>query len=494
LEVGKYYLLNAPIEPDSNLTTFRLIADKPDPTDPSKFPAVVVMGDIPSDRLLRYFILDEDAYFENIYFLGAHPSLDLDVNVVIELIKAGGKLVIDGCYFDWCEWLGVMVNTKNASVTVKNTFVKNYIHPTSKWNAVFISSLGNPVDTCILTNNTHYNSNHRFLHTNDVTFNYLQIDHNTIAHTVKGPPFDAIWCTNAKISNNLFYNAYCYGNTPADFQHYYDNIPAGLIGVDTLLQEHYNDGHTEAGRKIKVMNNNWFYSQEIKDYWELFANINVIGEPFFNKTTIEMFGNDAEWPSLIEENTRNLNPEFKSLQELTEMVDWMTKERTYQSRERWFIDPDGNRFTVTWPLHEDLSYNNAELKTGGQGGYPVGDLNWWGADKVTEWEAWYTTDVKNVTGSSLPEDFNLEQNYPNPFNPSTIISYSIPYASSVNISIYNSLGEKITTLVNQEQSAGSYSVNWSGKDQSSNIVSSGIYFYRIHAGSFVVSRKMILLR
>jgi 1,4-alpha-glucan branching enzyme len=92
------------------------------------------------------------------------------------------------------------------------------------------------------------------------------------------------------------------------------------------------------------------------------------------------------------------------------------------------------------------------------------------------------------------EDFNLEQNYPNPFNPSTTISYSIVEQDNVSIKIYDILGREIKTLVNDVKTAGTYSSTWHGDNNFGNKVSSGIYLYRMEAGLFVQSRKMILLK
>jgi hypothetical protein len=95
----------------------------------------------------------------------------------------------------------------------------------------------------------------------------------------------------------------------------------------------------------------------------------------------------------------------------------------------------------------------------------------------------------------IATDFRLEQNYPNPFNPNTNIKYSIPVQSQVSIKVFNSIGEKITELVNLNQSAGSYQVNWDAEN-----LSSGIYLYSIEAipndGSalFQSVKKMILLK
>ncbi len=91
--------------------------------------------------------------------------------------------------------------------------------------------------------------------------------------------------------------------------------------------------------------------------------------------------------------------------------------------------------------------------------------------------------------------FRLEQNYPNPFNPSTVISYSLNNPGLVTLKIYNSLGEEVTTLVNENQAAGDHSVifNASG-DYGRGSLASGIYFYRLKSGSFDQTRKMLLLK
>jgi hypothetical protein len=94
----------------------------------------------------------------------------------------------------------------------------------------------------------------------------------------------------------------------------------------------------------------------------------------------------------------------------------------------------------------------------------------------------------------LPKDFALGQNYPNPFNPSTSINYWLPQRSHVEIDIYNILGQKVTTLVNEDRPAGAHTAVWDGTDGSGGRVSTGIYLYRIEAGSFVESRKMLLLK
>jgi hypothetical protein len=95
----------------------------------------------------------------------------------------------------------------------------------------------------------------------------------------------------------------------------------------------------------------------------------------------------------------------------------------------------------------------------------------------------------NDMSVGVPVDFSLSQNYPNPFNPSTVIRYTLPQAVQVELSIFSPLGKKIATLVSEKQAPGEYEVDWN-----SGNLASGIYLYRLQAGKFVTTRKMILMR
>ncbi|RMF56308.1 MAG: T9SS C-terminal target domain-containing protein, partial [Calditrichaeota bacterium] len=94
----------------------------------------------------------------------------------------------------------------------------------------------------------------------------------------------------------------------------------------------------------------------------------------------------------------------------------------------------------------------------------------------------------------IPKEFALEQNYPNPFNPSTTIRYALKENTHVALKIYNLLGQLVRTLADEKQNAGHREVKWDGRNDRGVKVASGIYLYRIEAGNFRQSRKMILLR
>jgi hypothetical protein len=95
----------------------------------------------------------------------------------------------------------------------------------------------------------------------------------------------------------------------------------------------------------------------------------------------------------------------------------------------------------------------------------------------------------NKIGTVIPVEFALLQNYPNPFNPVTVINYQLPKSSEVKLGIYNAQGKVVSILVNETQSAGDYNVEWNAGS-----FPSGVYFYRLEAGSFVSNKKMILIK
>ena len=100
----------------------------------------------------------------------------------------------------------------------------------------------------------------------------------------------------------------------------------------------------------------------------------------------------------------------------------------------------------------------------------------------------------SVEEELIPGEFALSQNYPNPFNPSTQIRYALAENTKVTVTIYNMLGSKVRTLVNNYQDAGFKNVLWNATNDNGASVSAGMYIYTIQAGNFYQAKKMILLK
>ncbi|MBD3232450.1 MAG: T9SS type A sorting domain-containing protein [candidate division Zixibacteria bacterium] len=108
---------------------------------------------------------------------------------------------------------------------------------------------------------------------------------------------------------------------------------------------------------------------------------------------------------------------------------------------------------------------------------------------VTHWKVTYGSGNRNHNLANIPETPELHQNYPNPFNASTVIRYSVPRESQVRLDIYNLMGERIETLVDDSQQRGMHMISWDASEYSS-----GIYFYRLKAGEMEVSKTMSLVK
>lgn len=109
-------------------------------------------------------------------------------------------------------------------------------------------------------------------------------------------------------------------------------------------------------------------------------------------------------------------------------------------------------------------------------------------------EGFSILDFVEDINSSNQDNFELFQNYPNPFNPETVIKYKVPQSSQVELTVYNLIGQKIRTLINETQTAGIHQVRWDGTDDLGKRVPSGVYIYHVKTGSFTNLRKMLLLR
>ena len=116
-------------------------------------------------------------------------------------------------------------------------------------------------------------------------------------------------------------------------------------------------------------------------------------------------------------------------------------------------------------------------------------------DGRTKFYAPITTILSSVASDyELPREFALYQNYPNPFNPQTSIRYDLPKDAYVTLEIYDILGSLVNRLVETNVEAGKHTVIWNGLDNYGTQVSSGVYMYRISAGDYVKTHKMILMK
>lgn len=138
-------------------------------------------------------------------------------------------------------------------------------------------------------------------------------------------------------------------------------------------------------------------------------------------------------------------------------------------------------------------FQSPQLSSGQTHYWRVESRNDAGSTRSPVWS--FTTATTTATGSDeVPADFHLEQNYPNPFNPSTRIQYGLPQAERVELTVTDVNGRLVATLISAEQPAGTHETTWNGRADDGSAVASGIYLYRLTAGTFTEVRRLVLVK
>ncbi|MHB9011268.1 MAG: T9SS type A sorting domain-containing protein [Ignavibacteriaceae bacterium] len=337
--------------------------------------------------------------------------------------------------------------------------------------------------------------------------------------------------TNTGTSINLA-NSYGTGTTPVRI------TPFGKVGGINSTRQlfvEYNSFYTDP--RIQAYTTSWAATHTVNNdgvtplskayimhlmYPQDSAGVNREAQMSSDKTHFPYFFEGNYYDNLIGTNPPNTDPQWTdqrlyatqdSLVNWTlpaaELNTWGFSANNVNPQPNqagnWFWNADtvynyGN--PEVWP-RVNCSYKNSTMLTASIEGLPLGDLNWFPAQKAI-WQKNKAsimahilsedTSTINITSVKLennqtPTNFTLSQNYPNPFNPSTEIKYSIPQSGLVTLKVYNLLGQEVATLVNQEQRSGNYLVNFDALK-----LASGVYMYRMQSGNFSLTKKMVLVK
>jgi hypothetical protein len=173
---------------------------------------------------------------------------------------------------------------------------------------------------------------------------------------------------------------------------------------------------------------------------------------------------------------------------------WLNGQWVNVSRYTYTYDAQGNLISCWYHTWDGTSWIPTDIpgRGRGRGWYSIYDsagnnYRYQGCNFTLLYKV-IVTGVTNEDGN-IVATYSLSQNYPNPFNPTTKIQFSIPQSSRVVIKVFDILGNEIETLVNEEKSIGTYKIYWNAAN-----LPSGVYFYRLQAGDFVQTKKMILIK
>lgn len=461
--------------------------------------------------------------FKNLYLLGiaTNNKTNTASGQGIQVTADSLRLVVDNCVFEqlaqfcigytgnWCSFFLTNSKFRNLASVPSQYYVSEVLR-NQNYNGAF------KTDTIEIKYNTMLAVPCYMTAATGGIVHYYNFQHNNVIHGFKNPFFlDRM--VNAKFNNNIFYNAFAGGQNKAEWtgwDSFTGNTGPAIITMGPLdsTTAAYLLGHAratpadsiaaEAARKVEVKNNSYFWPAAMVNFWannwnDTAHTDSVYTPTWMNAQSTAMFTNKTAWPGFVQSGNQNVDPGFgASIPNVLNpgtanangngLIGFFVAVRggagtteTYGYSLTQIPQPEPNNWTPAWPLPEanDMKYSNVSFKTAATDGSVLGDPNWWAI----------TLGVKGQPAE--PQTYTLSQNYPNPFNPATKIDFSIPAASLVQLKVFNVLGQEVATLVNQAMTPGSHTVTFDASK-----IASGIYMYKITAGSFVSTRKMVLLK
>ncbi len=437
------------------------------------------------------------------------------------------KLLYENCLMERTRWIFVAFFNAGTDLTLRDCYFVNMNGQPCRRNGGVLDAF-NPSDSLVVENCTHINAQGSMYKFRDHPFNRIIINHNTFINCAGYIFMSLGYQSNISLTNNIFVNSniqpYPSMQSIDSGEQDLDWLPMGLVNM-------YADSVDVANgtlRKFLVKDNLAYWDPYLNDMNTTLDNNHVNGVTTWqsqmiiaNVRTDSMFKHigpysAAQYHYLTTDTWKNQMPTFTKPENLFSTTSggalYNLKAFTLATVDTgalgsaavladWRLVNIGPDFYVysDWPIPVDLSYTDADLKTAGMGGLPLGDLNWFPTQKAT-WLAQRTAELATIQQlmdspsavtpqTTLPGTFALQQNYPNPFNPSTVISFTIPKAGNVSLKVYNTLGEEVATLMNGFKPAQSYQVKFDGAG-----LASGVYFYTLSFENQALSRKMILIK
>jgi hypothetical protein len=381
------------------------------------------------------------------------------------------------------------------------------------------------MDTMWVENNTHLMAQGSVYKLRQYPFKRIVFNHNTFINCAGYVFLDLGYQTSVSNTNNIFVNcnvqAYCHQDAIDAGEVDLDKAPMGLVNIHTFpAADTSYDSYRSKPRQYLFEGNVVYWDPKLADVVSTLNTNHINGVTdwmdqmvIMNTRTTGYFNDNATYPYLTLGKVYTTVPTFTDSKTLlTTQLDNLkafavstVDTNSTAVLPDWRVTNIGDDFYVysDWPIPVDLSYNNAALLTGGTGGFPVGDLNWFPAKK-TQWLAQRaaeytaignalingTTTITGVeTNGTEPIQYSLEQNYPNPFNPTTTISFTLPHSATATLKVFNALGQEVATLVNGITEAGRHEVKFDGAG-----LASGVYFARLISGDFASMKKMMLVK
>ena len=443
------YLLNGSIE---NRFHLRIKAEEGTGARPILRPGVQTGGGSSRAFRVRDDLTISGCYITNLDELGGLNDR------ILRISADSARVHIDDCHLDYASQSALRLDNDWNTVIIKNSTISNIGEMDSPDNGRGVDDRGNPIDTLIYENNNFYNITARILRDGGGVIKYCKINHNTIVDIAqRGCSIGEV--VEAQFTNNLVINNGFLGRDVTSDRSVLEIAP---LLDSTLLAN-------GAVQSIMVNNNNFYIDPAL-----------VAAQPdsidavtLYDSTTAALVAEFSTGTDNIEEavvfTARPTVPTVVVTDRWNESVD--VENRT---------EMDDGSPAVFGSMPFDFTYpTSAASYSASTNGQPLGALTWF--DMVVG--------VEDSFVDGIPVEYELFNNYPNPFNPTTKLSFNLPKEEDVKLDIFNVLGQKVVSLINDKLSAGQHTV-----DFNANNLPSGLYIYQLQAGNFNSSKKMVLLK
>lgn len=506
--------------------------------------------------------VDQDLTLKNLHFTSASTEGQAGWSFV-NVDGNNLDIVWDNVLAEHNRW--TMINSNDNVGTrfyVSNSYFANATDQPSRRNGGVYDNVQAPTDVMWVENTTHVQNAGMQYKFRNFSPSEVKFNHNTFVNAAGQIFLSNGYFTNFAATNNLIVNSnyqpYYPGLDAGEMYLNPDELPAsafephGIINLGPLptndagqpiaaTSAAYPDSEpfTEADRQVLVDANAAYWDESLLTIDDALNAQGVEGDVcagdgclegdaslqwsdqaiLANDRTMSVFMDDATYPLITWGTWYEAGaPGFANGPgRVDELYDWgfasassdvavsdlLPKIRTDGNEAGNEIDTEDttNWIVFDWPIPLDLSYSNDTYLSGGYNGYPVGDLNWFPAEK----SAWMATrdaeyaaiDNALATGTTLitadergPSLIGqLGQNRPNPFSAATTIEFELATASDVTLEVFDALGRRVATLVDREFAAGAHTADWNAGS-----LSSGVYVYTLRAGDSVESRRMVIVR
>ncbi len=447
-----------------------------------------------------FALLNSNLYLQNLEISGFNELVPANLGGLQgQFFNTGSKrhrIVVDSCIFTNIN--GQFIRTdqdSNVIILTNSTLANMGFLGTSNFGAgKALDVRAGYTDSLVVVNNTFVNSQDRIIRHFQSTniINYLLFDHNTVVNGMSYHGLLSLGRMGARgiITNNLLVDAFALGNdTDAVRQaEFTDSRELDAFGFARMSWVIANPD--SAFNTFWTIHKNYYVVSDSGQAFFTYASSNpiVANPPLTAGNPLTYFINGklgADSATAFQSATVNLN---NTPNLMMAMLKWYrrpfntvdsgagkTKQTTYFTLKNDY-DRRGYRYLRDTM---DCAYSTSSpLYTAADGGLPVGALTWFGM-----------TPTGVSTPPGVPSEFSLLQNYPNPFNPSTKISFTLGKSAYTTLTVYNILGQRVSTLLAGAMSAGSHEVTFDAKR-----LSSGVYFYRLESGAQVAVKKMMLLK